>query len=161
MTLICPTCDQAGHLALPAAPEWACPQCHQVLQLAHPAPEPTLPACAVCGCHELYRKKDFPHALGLAILTFACVASSITYGLYHWWLTWSILLGSALIDGLLYVLVKDVIVCYRCGAQFRGVPPHTGHQLFELTIFERYRQERLRREQLLAATARGTDGKGD
>jgi len=127
------------------------------MHLAQPSPEASLPVCAVCGCHELYRKKDFPHALGLAILTGACIASTITYGLYHWWLTWSILLGSAAFDGILYLLVKDVLVCYRCQAHFRGVPPNPEHQPFELTIFERYRQERLRREQLLAAPARGTD----
>jgi hypothetical protein len=97
----------------------------------------------------------------VAILTFACVASTITYGLYDWWLTWGILLGSAAFDGILYLLVKDVIVCYRCQAHFRGVPPNPEHRPFELTIFERYRQERLRREQLLAATARGTDENRD
>ena len=60
-------------------------------------------ACAVCGNPELYRKKDFPHGLGLAILTLACLASTVTYFLYQQWWTWGILIGSALFDGLLYL----------------------------------------------------------
>jgi hypothetical protein len=113
--------------------------------------DPALPACLMCGGHELYKKKDFPHKLGMGILVVACLASSITTLLYQWWLTWAILIGSAAFDGILYLLVKDVVVCYRCQAHFRGVPAHEHHQPFELTVHERYRQERLRREQLQKA----------
>jgi hypothetical protein len=49
---------------------------------------------------------------------------------------------------LLYLVVGDVLVCYRCGAQHRGVAPSPAHQPFDLGIAERYRQERIRREQL-------------
>jgi len=84
----------------------------------------------------------------MGILVLACLASTVTYWLYDKWLTWAILIGSALFDGLLYLWVKDVIVCYRCQAHFRGVAANAEHKPFELTIHERYRQERLRREQL-------------
>jgi hypothetical protein len=105
-------------------------------------------SCGVCGNSEMYKKKDFPHALGLTILTVACVASTITYGLYDKWLTWAILIGSAAIDGLLYLWVKDVVVCYHCQAHHRGVGPGSSVPPFDLAIGERYRQEQLRREQL-------------
>jgi hypothetical protein len=107
-----------------------------------------LPACAICGNAELYKKKDFPHALGMAILVTACVASTITYLLYLKVLTWVILLGSAAFDGLLYLWVKDVIVCYRCQAHYRRVMPNADHKPFELSTHERYRQEKIRQEQL-------------
>ncbi len=84
----------------------------------------------------------------MAILLTAAVASSLATLYYEWWLTWGILIGSAAFDGLLYLLVKDVIVCYRCQAQFRGVPARAHHQPFELTVHERYRQEKLRRAEL-------------
>jgi hypothetical protein len=116
--------------------------------------DPALPVCAVCGCHELYRKKDFPHALGMGILVTACLASTLTYWLYDKVLTWAILLGSAAFDGLLYLWVKDVVVCYRCDAHHRGLPLNEAHKPFELTIHERYRQERMRREQLQAENDR-------
>ena len=56
--------------------------------------------------------------------------------------------GTAVFDGLLYLLVGDVTVCYRCGAHYRGFPPHPAHQPFDLGVGERYRQERIRRELL-------------
>jgi hypothetical protein len=153
--LTCPQCSCPGRLETPAPAAWTCPECDHLLRLADPAPPPALPSCAVCGNPELYRKKDFPHALGLGILTLACLASTITYGLYDKWLTWTILLGSAAFDGLLYLWVKDVLVCYRCDAQFRGLAPDSGHPPFELTVHERYRQERLRREQLAEEASGG------
>jgi hypothetical protein len=116
--------------------------------LADPRPEATLPACAVCGNAELYKKKDFPHTLGMAVLVGAFIASTVAYAFYDIYVVWAILLGSAAFDGLLYLWVKDVIVCYRCGALHRGVAPNPEHRPFELTIHERYRQERLRKEQL-------------
>jgi hypothetical protein len=84
----------------------------------------------------------------MTILTVACLASCVTYAWYDKWLTWAILIGSAVFDGLLYLYVGDVVVCYRCDAHYRRLPPNPAHKPFELTIHERYRQERLRREQL-------------
>jgi hypothetical protein len=107
-----------------------------------------LSQCLICGNTELYKKKDFPHNLGMTILVLAFLASSVTYLLYDKWLTWAILIGSAAFDGLLYLWVKDVIVCYRCNAHYRQVAANPEHKPFELTIQERYRQERIRREQL-------------
>jgi hypothetical protein len=108
-----------------------------------------VPPCAACGNAEMYKKKDFPHGLGLFILTVACLASVFTYGWYEKWLTWAILIGSALFDGLLYLWVGDAIVCYRCLAHYRGLPD-SDVKPFELSVNERYRQERIRRERLLA-----------
>ena len=55
----------------------------------------------------------------------------------QWW-AWAVLLASAVIDGLLYLAVRDVVVCYRCGAQHRGLG-YSSNRPFELTIQERYR----------------------
>ena len=78
----CPVCETPGRLpGLPGA-EWRCPACDHTVRLADGAVDPTLPCCAVCGNAELYRKKDFPHALGMGILVAACLASTVTYGLY-------------------------------------------------------------------------------
>jgi hypothetical protein len=130
--------------------DWQCPACDHLLWLNPAIQVGTLRQCAVCGNAELYKKKDFPHGLGLAILTGAILISVVTYGLYHQWLTWMILIGSAAFDGLLYLWVGDVIVCYRCNAHYRGLPPSPEYQPFELGTGERYRQERLRRALLEA-----------
>jgi hypothetical protein len=129
---------------------WQCPACDHRLQVETPPADGSLPTCLVCGNQDLFKKKDFPHGLGLVILTGACLVSLVTYGLYEKWLTWAILIGTAAFDGLLYLWVGDVVVCYRCHAHYRGLSPGPNHKPFELTLAERYRQERLRREQLQA-----------
>lgn len=146
----CPSCDYPGKQEVPGPGNWHCPGCDHILPLPTGPVDPALPACLVCGNPEVYKKKDFPHGLGLTILTLACLASTITYAVYDKWWTWAILIGSAAFDGLLYLWVKDVVVCYRCQAHHRGIPLGSDHKPFELTIGERYRQERLRREQMQA-----------
>lgn len=145
----CPVCECPGGLQVPGRADWQCPQCDHFVHAAEA--DPALTTCPVCGGYELYKKKDFPQQVGMGILLAACLASSVTTLFYQWWLTWGILLGSAAFDGILYLLVKDVIVCYRCHAHLRGVLPREHHQPFELTVHERYRQEKLRREELQKA----------
>jgi hypothetical protein len=140
----CPLCERPARLALSAQTEWQCPNCDHLLPLASDC----LDDCPICGNSELYKKKDFPHRLGLAILSVACLGSIIPYWLYHQWWSWMLLIGSAFIDGLLYLWVGDVVVCYRCNAHYRGIVPRAEHKPFELGIAERYRQERFRRKQL-------------
>jgi hypothetical protein len=147
----CPVCERAARLELTGAAEWQCPGCDHLLTFHAQAVQPALHACVLCGNAELYKKKDFPHWLGLTILTAACLGSIIPYWLYHQWLTWTILIGSAALDGLLYLWVGDVVVCYRCNAHYRALMPGAEHKPFELGIAERYRQERLRREHLQTA----------
>jgi hypothetical protein len=117
------------------------------------AAEPALPSCIVCGSHELYRKKDFPHWLGMTILVSACLLSTVTYAWYAKWWTWTFLIGSFLVDVLMYRMVGDVVVCYRCQAHYRGFPLSEAHPPFELAIGERYRQEKIRQERLKGKTS--------
>jgi hypothetical protein len=145
----CPVCDYpAGRVNPSRSSEWHCPRCDHFVRLTPGDAGPALQTCVLCGNGELYKKKDFPHGLGMAILALACLGSTLTYWLYSKYWTWAILIGSAAFDGLLYLWVKDVIVCYRCNAHYRGVPAGSSHAPFELTIHERYRQERARKEQL-------------
>jgi hypothetical protein len=133
--------------------DWRCPACGCLLRLTGPVQESNLDSCRICGNEELYKKKDFPHGLGLTILTAACLGSIIPYYLYHQWLTWTILIGSALVDGVLYLWVGDAIVCYRCHTQYCGFETLAEHHPFDLGIGERYRQEQIRREQLRAESS--------
>jgi hypothetical protein len=145
----CPECQTPGYSELPAVDPWQCPRCDHFVAF-HTADADGLHACAICQNSELYKKKDFPHWLGLTILTAACFGSIIPYWLYIQWLTWTILIGSAVFDGLLYLWVGDVVVCYRCNAHFRQCAVLAEHKPHELVIAEKYRQERIRREQLQA-----------
>jgi hypothetical protein len=155
VTFACPICDCPGRAPVPGPTDWVCPACDHRLRLDARTAGAALSACAVCGNPELFRKKDFPHWLGMTILVVACLASVVTYGWYHKWLTWAILIGSALVDGILYLCVGDVLVCYRCDAHYRGCPACKAHPPFELSTGERYRQERIRRTQLQAGKKSG------
>lgn len=135
--------------AAPTAQPWPCPNCDTMLT---PTPgelvdsSKPLPACQFCGEREMYLQKDFPHWLGVSILLGAVAASFVAYAYHQITLTWIILVGSALVDGLLYWVVGNVTVCYRCLAQHRGYQPNPDHQPFDLGVGEKYRQERLRRQ---------------
>jgi uncharacterized protein (DUF983 family) len=142
----CPSCDVPSRQSLDQAGDWQCPACDHRLHFEKA--DPSLPNCAVCGNHELYKQKDFPHTLGLLILAVPTVLSIFTYFWYEKWLTWALLVVPALVDGLLYVSVGDAIVCYRCHAYHKGIAPGSSHPPFELATNERYRQERIRKEQL-------------
>jgi uncharacterized protein (DUF983 family) len=148
--LKCPECERWNRLQLANLRSWQCPHCDH-LQTFNREVDPELPQCAVCGNRELYKKKDFPHWLGLTILTLACLAFLWAHWKYDPLIAWAILIGSAAFDGLFYLWVRDVVVCYRCGAEHRGFTPGDDHKPFELTIAERYRQERLRRKELQSA----------
>jgi hypothetical protein len=146
----CPECDCLARLDLDATvpPSWTCPACAHRWELPT-APESPVPnSCLLCGNRELYKKKNFPHWLGLTILTAACIGFMALMARYEWGWAWAVLLGSAAFDGLLYLWVGDAIVCYRCNAHYHGAAAGMAHHPFELAIHERYRQERLRREQL-------------
>src|SRR5260221_809378 len=109
---LCPSCERPARVRLGAATDWQCQGCEHRQHIEAAPPE--LPCCVLCGDHELYKKKDFPHWLGMTILVVACVSSVYTYFWYDKWLTWAILIGSAVIDGGLYLMVVDAVVCYRC-----------------------------------------------
>src|SRR5437870_2808623 len=144
----CPVCETPDRFNLPRSGPWRCVACGHLTAVHAAEPDGSLRQCALCSNSELYRRKDFPQWIGLSVLAIACTAFFVLQVLYHQWVAWAVLLGSAAIDGLLYyALVGDVVVCYRCGCQHRNVPsrafdPH------ELATAERYRQERLRKEQM-------------
>lgn len=145
---LCPECGywtQTDHVKAAA---WNCAHCKFAVNAVAPSQGEALTDCRCCGNKELYVQKAFPHWLGMGILVLACVASAVTYGFYWITWTWTILIGSAVVDGVLYLLMGNVTVCYRCRAQYVGFPANPEHAPFNLAIGERYRQEKLRREEL-------------
>ena len=103
-------------------------------------PAEPITVCPECGCRDLFVRKDFPQktgllvvvVAGLAFLYFAARRGTFYVGVW-------VLVSAAAIDALLYALVPKVTVCYRCRAEFRGVPLNPGHGGFELAVAEKYR----------------------
>jgi hypothetical protein len=105
----------------------------------------SLARCRICGCSDLWRQKDFPPALGLAIVATAAVASCTAWAWYQ--PVWAIgfLMVAALLDMLLYSFMGDMLVCYRCAARHRKSVMRDDHPRFDLETAERYRQQDLKR----------------
>lgn len=145
----CPVCEHVCRLDVSsqgdgkaATDRLECPACDWGRDLpAEPTDRPK--DCLVCGCDDLWRQKDFPHAIGLMLVAVGAVLSTIAWA-YHepvWAL--GILLAFAAVDLLLFTFVSDVLVCYRCGARYRGVASESD-PAYDHELGERYRQEAIR-----------------
>jgi hypothetical protein len=102
--------------------------------------------CLACGCSDLWRQKDFPQGLGFLLVALGALFSTIAWAYMRPLLAIGILMVFALADLLLYTLMKDVLVCYRCRATHRRANLDEEHPRFNLELAERYRQESIRLE---------------
>ncbi|MDX2037469.1 MAG: hypothetical protein SFX72_12525 [Isosphaeraceae bacterium] len=109
----------------------------------------------MCATTDLYIQKDFPQNLGIAIVVVGFAISSVFWYWERPLVTYAILLLSALADMILYHRVPNVTICYRCLSQIRGAGSNPGDRIhaFDLAIGERYRQERIRVEELRSRRA--------
>jgi hypothetical protein len=94
--------------------------------------------CAVCGHPDLYVQKDFNRTLGLSIVVLGSLASFVFFAIGEPVLAVLALVAMALVDGVIYLLVGQVTVCYACHAIYRGFGPNPEHKPFNLELLERY-----------------------
>lgn len=144
----CPKCQAAGFGALPPPDGMLhCQDCNWSRSVPAEATSGSAPEqCAVCGCGDLWRQKDFPQGLGLFFVALGAIISTIAWA-YHMPLTaLGTLLGFAALDLVLYTIMPDVLVCYRCRARYRDTPVGAEFPRFNLETAERYRQEAARLE---------------
>jgi hypothetical protein len=149
ITLACPGCGEASRVELPAeADEFACSACGRRFSIPPQAVETgRLRRCLVCPSVDLFVRKDFPQRVGVALVVFGLAASCVTWGFHHTILTFVILFATALVDLVLYLVVPNALMCYRCGAQYRGTADLESHGPFNLETHERHRQLKARLEQ--------------
>ena len=147
VTFFCPRCEQSCRSEpLTATSELSCAACGWTRKIDPAALGDVSPKeCLRCGNPDLWRQKNFPQWLGLSFVALGAVTSSIAWA-YHrpvWAL--GILLGFAALDMILYWVMPDVLVCYRCRTKHHraDVSAHAG---FNHELAERYRQERIRLE---------------
>ena len=156
VTFRCPHCDQIVRADFSSeTAELACPAC----RAAWPIPDGAVTAtavtrCLVCPSTELFVRKDFSQKLGVTIVILGVIISSIFwfYRMPYW--TFGTLFIFALIDVVLYLVVGNVLHCYRCQAQYRGVPGLENHQPFDLETHEKHRQQQNRLTQAEKSAAR-------
>ena len=146
VTFRCPTCDQPAIAEFEQeSAEIACCRCGVKFPIpANCVTEKEVTQCLICPSTELFVRKDFPQVLGVAIVVLAAVVSSVFWYLHMPWWTYGTLFLAAFIDLVLYILVGNQLQCYRCQAQYRGVPGLDNHEAFDLETHEKYRQQAAR-----------------
>jgi hypothetical protein len=100
--------------------------------------------CLACCCDDLWRQKDFPQKVGVLIVGVGILLSTIAWHYFQILLAIGILMGFALLDLALYSLMRDVLVCYSCGARHRHIDSDDHHAGFNLETAEKHRQEAAR-----------------
>ena len=144
----CPQCDASLPLHAADAPSAIrCGRCGRDIPLAVSeglGAGRAVDRCAVCGGGDFYRRKDFDPKVGLAVV----IAGATISGIFYWFgrdlIAYSILGAAALIDLIVYGRLKDITVCYRCHAEFRGAVQPTA-LAFDLHIADELEQEYERR----------------
>lgn len=146
ISFACPKCGKSSQVELPeGAASFACTHCGQAMRIPEGAVDAgRIRRCLVCPSTDLYVRKDFPQHLGVALVAIGMVASSIAWAYRHIYVTFGILFATALADLILYALVGDTLMCYRCHAQYRRIEGMEDHKAFDLETHERYRQQAAR-----------------
>lgn len=95
--------------------------------------------CPVCGCRELFARKDFPQGLGLAVVVAAAAVALALFasGRVAW--GFGVLAAVAGVDAAIYAFVPRCLVCYRCRSEFRDIPIPAGQGGWDLATGEKYR----------------------
>ena len=147
VTFSCSRCHEAVRANVSTTTDTAivCPRCQQAMAMPPDAFDGgVLCRCLVCPSTDLFVRKDFPQRLGVGFVVLGIVASSVTWGFSLPIATFAILFATALVDVVLYLIVPDALMCYRCDAQYRLAEGMGRHGAFNLETHERYRQQVLR-----------------
>lgn len=146
ITYRCPNCQQTTQVDFdPQSPAVVCGACGGQIETPPDAvTDDGLSRCLVCPSNEVFVRKDFSQGLGVTIVVIGFAISSVFwyYRMPLW--TYGVLFATALIDIVLYVTVGNMLQCYRCQAQYRGVRSLETHEPFNLETHEKYRQQAAR-----------------
>jgi hypothetical protein len=126
---LCETCEKRLSRA-PGEPPRVCEHCGAPSSAMAPPAGAIISRCAACDHDQLYFQKDFNRTTGIALVAIGAVFVPWTWGLS--------LLGVTILDYIVWRVVKDVIVCYRCQAVHRGYPPNPELKPFDLVIHDRH-----------------------
>ncbi len=128
----CPSCGGEAVCGLDGA--GGCRACGATPRLAVPEglrATRVIERCPACEGAQLYLQRDFNQRAGLALVALGAVLAPFTP--YY-----SSLFVAAAVDALLYWLLPEITVCYRCQAHFRGFARNPRHTAFDLHVAEQY-----------------------
>ena len=87
--------------------------------------------CPRCAGEQMYVQRDFNQRAGLLIVIVGAALAPFTP--YY-----SSLFVAAAVDAVLYAVLPEITICYRCGTHFRGFRRNPKHEAFDLHIAEQY-----------------------
>ncbi len=93
--------------------------------------------CSHCGHAAFFAQKDFDQRLGCLVLSVgACAALAAAFRFGGVWLV-PVLLLFVVADRLYAHRVPQVVICYRCDAEYREVPDVARYRPYDPHIAER------------------------
>ena len=146
----CPKCDRANYVDVTSEQRNVdCSECDWQREVATADITDDRPErCLSCGNADLWRQKDFPQGLGLLLVVTGATLATIAWASFEPLYAFGTLLAFAALDLLLFVFMRDVLVCYRCRARHRKANLGEDYPRFDLELAERYRQEEIRLEEM-------------
>lgn len=96
--------------------------------------------CPVCGCRDLFVRKDFPQITGLTIVALATIVSMALFGAGAVIAAWGVLAAMVVLDAVIYAFTGKTLVCYRCRSEFRRLPIAREIKAWDLSVGEKYRR---------------------
>jgi DNA-directed RNA polymerase subunit RPC12/RpoP len=154
VTYVCQQCEKATRASLEGTPaSVACTHCGAKQPIDVQAIDGRrVSRCVICPSSEMYVRKDFSQPLGLSIIVSGFIAASIAWFLHYSVATFAILVATALLDALLYLVTGNALHCYRCHSELRGLDGLDDHNPFDLEVFEKHRQQAARLKSAAAAS---------
>ena len=135
----CPDCLTASEFAGAESGEFACAKCGRTYSVSFEGsvgPE-GVERCAFCGTRAFFLQKDFDQRLGCAFMALSLAAALFVGWKFGWiWFT-PALLASVVVDWIVATRVRPVTICYRCDAEYRGLPSNPRHRGYDPHVAER------------------------
>jgi hypothetical protein len=128
----CPACGQESVAGLDGRSRCGACARETLLELSPSLREQrVVDVCPACAGRQLYVQRDFNQKAGIAIVILGGALAPFTP-------FYSSLFVAALVDAVLYALLSEITVCYRCHAHFRGFRRNPEHHAFDLHTAEQY-----------------------
>ena len=129
VTARCPGCNSALPFAAADAPtRIRCGRCSREMSVVVSdavRSDSGVDRCPICEGGDFYVRRDFDPKVGLTFVIVGALISAVFYWFNRDLIASGILAVAVVIDLLIYRRLKDVTVCYRCHAEFRGAYPRT------------------------------------
>ena len=133
LTVYCSSCYRRNRTA-PPDPVLTCGKCGKDQALnwdGVQSEDRRVQRCAVCDQTLFYVEADFPARLGCLIVIGCIIGFLVTENLL-------ILIGSGLLNVILWVALPRRTICYKCLTEYRGVARDPEHKEYELVKAARF-----------------------